>query len=478
MFFDGAYVYSQELYASNLKVRENEILENLPLDNDGNKSAMIRIYLSATDADFSENSMMLTSGENRNGLYVLYFANGTKRIKIKHNNYLPLTIELRDLGVKYLESGKSYELQIATLENESSDSFEDRSFSESIEMARNGNPDAQFHVAQCYEWGDGVDEDVDESLKWYEKAAENGHPKALTYMVEANFEGRIPFATKEKAKRYIQLGLNKGVKYGPFLRNSAYCIQMDGNHEKAYMLYKEAFDLGYYAAGRDLGYMNAHAIGVPKNSEKAFEYYKIAWEKGHDMGALFNLAVQYANRGEGEKALELYKLGASFDQANSAGELGLKYAMGHSGLSRNVSEAEKLCNKAAELGEPSYFVDFAVYELSQTKDSRTNTPDYKTFFKRLLYAEEKYNSSEAKYWLAALYDKIDGDEKKARSRLIDAAKREVRYGDACFLLGCCMIQGTLGIKQDKDTGIKWLRQAVKLGNNDAKKMLSELNLLQ
>ena len=476
MFFDEAHVCCQELYASALKVRENEILNNLPLDNDGNKSAMIRVYLSATGADFSENSMMLTSGENRNGLYVLYFANGTKRIKIKHNNYLPLTIEFRDLGIKYLESGKSYELQIVTLENEHGVSFEDCPFSESIEKARNGNPDAQFHVAQCYEMGDGVDEDVDESLKWYEKAAENGHPKALSYMIEANLKGRIPFGTRQKAKRYIQLGLNKGVKYGPFLRNSAYCIQMDGDFEKAYMLYKEAFELGYYAAGRDLGFMNEHAIGVPKDLMKALEYYEIAWEKGHDMGALYNLATQYSNRGEEEKALKLYKLGISLDQANSAGGLGLKYAMGQLGLARNVSEAEKLCIKAADLGDPSYFVDLAVHEYSQSIAFDVNNPDYKMFFKRLLMAEEKYNCSDAKFWLASLYQTLDGDEQKARKRLIDAAQREVRYGDACFLLGRCMIQGEMGFKQNKDLGIEWLRQAVKLGNKRAQKMLSMLNL--
>lgn len=41
-----------------------------------------------------------------------------------------------------------------------------------------GNPDAQYHLALCYEYGDGVTTDMVQAVKWYRKAAEQGNPDA------------------------------------------------------------------------------------------------------------------------------------------------------------------------------------------------------------------------------------------------------------------------------------------------------------
>jgi TPR repeat protein len=39
--------------------------------------------------------------------------------------------------------------------------------------------DAQFELGNCYLAGKGVDENEDLAMEWFEKAADNGHEKAL-----------------------------------------------------------------------------------------------------------------------------------------------------------------------------------------------------------------------------------------------------------------------------------------------------------
>lgn len=44
--------------------------------------------------------------------------------------------------------------------------------------ALDGNAEAQYMLAECYELGEGVEEDENESVRWLRKAAEQGYAKA------------------------------------------------------------------------------------------------------------------------------------------------------------------------------------------------------------------------------------------------------------------------------------------------------------
>ena len=41
------------------------------------------------------------------------------------------------------------------------------------------DPEAQYYLGTLYNFGDGVEEDIDEALKWYRKSADQGYEKAL-----------------------------------------------------------------------------------------------------------------------------------------------------------------------------------------------------------------------------------------------------------------------------------------------------------
>ena len=45
--------------------------------------------------------------------------------------------------------------------------------------AEQGNPEAQFQLAVCYFRGNGVEENIEEHLKWLKRAADQGHQKAI-----------------------------------------------------------------------------------------------------------------------------------------------------------------------------------------------------------------------------------------------------------------------------------------------------------
>ena len=49
-----------------------------------------------------------------------------------------------------------------------------------------GDAQAQYAIGVCYYNGTGVDKDEKEAIKWYQKAAEQGHGQAIATLNELN----------------------------------------------------------------------------------------------------------------------------------------------------------------------------------------------------------------------------------------------------------------------------------------------------
>ena len=45
--------------------------------------------------------------------------------------------------------------------------------------ANQGDADAQYHLGYCYAHGDGVAKNTEKAVEWYQKAAEQGHEEAI-----------------------------------------------------------------------------------------------------------------------------------------------------------------------------------------------------------------------------------------------------------------------------------------------------------
>jgi hypothetical protein len=81
-------------------------------DINGNTCGLVKVALKEAGAEFEGNVMgdvQFTGSE-----YLVYLPNGTKRLGIKHPDYLPTTIVFADYGTKRVASSTTYELKVKT----------------------------------------------------------------------------------------------------------------------------------------------------------------------------------------------------------------------------------------------------------------------------------------------------------------------------------------------------------------------------
>ena len=177
---------------------------------------------------------------------------------------------------------------------------------------------ALYERGEDYYYGRGVEQDYGKALKWYRRAAEQGHADA-------------------------QFSL--GVMY----RNGQGIAQDDSEAVKWYRL---AAEQGHAKAQNNLGLMYDNGQGVPQDYGEAVKWYRRAAEQGH-ANAQNNLGVMYEygqgipqNYGE---AVKWYRLAAGQGNANAQYNLGDMYEYGK-GVSRDYGEALKWYELAAEQG--------------------------------------------------------------------------------------------------------------------------------
>lgn len=86
-----------------------------------------------------------------------------------------------------------------------------------VTRAEKGDQYAQHTLAEAYYQGYGVEEDLEQALSWYQKAAKTGHPKAqyaLGLMLEYGVDS-IPKNTP-KALKWITKAANYGYNEAQF----------------------------------------------------------------------------------------------------------------------------------------------------------------------------------------------------------------------------------------------------------------------
>ena len=126
-----------------------------------------------------------------------------------------------------------------------------------------GNTDAMCCLGQCHcegmlGWSTGIREDFVEAVKWFKKAAEGDHPKAM----------------------YL---LGSAYKFG-------HGVSVD--YEKAAYWFEEAAELGNHDTMYSLANCYRKGDGVPTDITEAAYWYEKAAELGN-RDAMFNIAVCY-----------------------------------------------------------------------------------------------------------------------------------------------------------------------------------------
>jgi TPR repeat protein len=122
--------------------------------------------------------------------------------------------------------------------------------------AEGGDADAQFRLGQIYDKGEVIPANTNESIRWWQRAGEQGNQEALFHL----------------ATRLLSLQ----------------------RKAEAIAALKKAGDLGHAQALNTLGYIYQQGQGVEKNMFYAYDYYLQAANRG-SAEAMWNLADMYGS---------------------------------------------------------------------------------------------------------------------------------------------------------------------------------------
>lgn len=118
-------------------------------------------------------------------------------------------------------------------------------------LAQEGDAASQTKLAQMYEMGRGVDQDVDEAAKWFRRAADQGYAPAQYRLGEMHQSG-------------------EGV---------------ERDYARAVELYRKAAAQNYVKAQHNLGSMLYSGLGIPVDAVGGLMWFEIAAQNGSKLAA-------------------------------------------------------------------------------------------------------------------------------------------------------------------------------------------------
>eukprot|EP01022_Parablepharisma_sp_SALTPOND_P020236 TRINITY_DN3627_c0_g1_i1.p1 TRINITY_DN3627_c0_g1~~TRINITY_DN3627_c0_g1_i1.p1 ORF type:complete len:706 (-),score=99.15 TRINITY_DN3627_c0_g1_i1:1812-3929(-) len=341
-----------------------------------------------------------------------------------------------------------------------------------------GDPGCMFAIGKYFEKNIVPEHEpnrgMEDAVSYYERAAGEGHPEALTklgYMHEQGIYyqkdiGRaIEYYTKA-AQRGDFLAINYlGLHYYKMAQSADESVRRK-YYQKAAELFKKSKELGCARAANNLGMCYEQGTGVEKDLDQAFACYKEAANKKYAQG-MFNLAYMYLAKAKITRLMENYEkaahwlrvainedpkladaffylgflfekgLGVDYDfqtafsyyrkaallnHAKAAKKCGDLLATGHGLVQPNKIEALKYYNKALELGDPeAYAATAKIYEEGGEGVTKNEEAAYQYYEKarELGYPEASVN-------LSYMYNNgvfVEKDTEKAKELLIEAANK-------------------------------------------------------
>ena len=133
-------------------------------------------------------------------------------------------------------------------------SYNLKKFEEKLELAKQGDADAQYSIGYMYEKGKGVKENHSESLGWYLKAAEQGLEKAQYKVGRSYFLGTGTKQDFAKAEQWLQKSSDQDYSPAQFYLGKLYAEKADNkkSYEKARKWLKKSWENGFTVADTEL----------------------------------------------------------------------------------------------------------------------------------------------------------------------------------------------------------------------------------
>ena len=115
-----------------------------------------------------------------------------------------------NLVYRPIETSKATEQESAKVQVSDAVSSEQKSMVEQKTKAEQGDVKAQHWLGDMYYYGKGVSKDLEEALRWYEKAAENEHAQAQYWLGRMYYYGKGVPEDHEKASYWWKKAAENG----------------------------------------------------------------------------------------------------------------------------------------------------------------------------------------------------------------------------------------------------------------------------
>ena len=231
-----------------------------------------------------------------------------------------------------------------------------RAFDVFYSAAVQGDPEAQYNLAELYYRGQGVGKSHVLAVKWFRESAEH-LPCAQTMLGNMYADGKGVPASNEKALFWWLQAAEVGDEDAQY--NAAYTLLLEpGDHSLSYRWLRRLAAKNDDAALNGLGNLYHTGDSAPKNADLAFECYEKSARLGNPNGQL-NTALSYAG-GYGvdrddDLAFEWCLKAAVAGLPEAQTQLGTMYIDGQ-GVQSNMAEAVSWFKKAADQGHaPAQF---------------------------------------------------------------------------------------------------------------------------
>lgn len=166
-----------------------------------------------------------------------------------------------------------------------SPAVENVKFLKKLELARQGDAEAQYQLGLMYRKGDGVTPMRSEAIKWFTGAATLGHAKAqlelaFTY---SGYSGDDTMLDLKQASYWLQQAAEQGEVEAQYMLGNMYA---DGrgviqDHMQAAKWLKRAANAGHLDAMYRLGMMYVAGNGVTKDFTEAYVWFNLAAAEGN-----------------------------------------------------------------------------------------------------------------------------------------------------------------------------------------------------
>lgn len=191
-------------------------------------------------------------------------------------------------------------------------------------------PEAEFFIAECYFYGNGVSKDYSKAIEWYTKAANQNYHKALCNLGYCYEHGYGVNKDINKAYEYYLSAAEKGNPIAQYNMGNYYSTGDHIDYKKATRWYKLANEQDYYPATYNLGVFFEQGLFVKQNYKNAFKLFAKVVNNTNNLYARYKIGLFYKNGYYVEKDYNeaIYWFNKSISLPYSLIELGECYELG------------------------------------------------------------------------------------------------------------------------------------------------------